>query len=490
MNRNTRYTLALAASLAVAPAFAFDSGSSGADGAFNPTINSQVPLPASGVLNYTSVNIPAGVVVTFQKNAANTPVVILASGNVTVAGTINVSGTASSNAGASGDGNIGDDGLPGSGGPGGYGGGAGGQPASRAAQSGMGPGAGGGGSFPATGCGWTTAAAGAGAGYANAASASAYCNSATPISVPGGAYGSAALLPLIGGSGGGGGAGGTSFAGSGGGGGGGAILIAASGTVSVTGAILAQGGASGNSGGSGAGSTGGGGSGGAIRIVATSISGNGTLNAQGGAAGTGVQGVSQGGYYTDTGGAGASGRIRLEAENYTRTAISAPVHSFGAPGPVFIAGQPTLTITSVAGAAAPASPSGVADIQLPADVANPVTVVFATTGVPVGNIVRLMVTPPSGAIVTATSNALSGSTASASASATVTLPQGASTLQATITYTVVASLGDALSTYANDERVDHVRVVAALGGASETWLVTVSGKAYPAPPEALRILGG
>jgi uncharacterized membrane protein len=140
--------------------------------------------------------------------------------------------------------------------------------------------------------------------------------------------------------------------------------------------------------------------------------------------------------------------------------------------------------------AAPANPTGVADIQFPTNVSNPVTVTVATTGVPPGNTVKLLLTPPTGAIVTATSSALTGSTTSATASASITLPAGASTLQATITYTVIASLGDTLSRYANNERVGKIMLVATLGGRSETNMITVSGKTYPAPAAALLALGG
>ena len=52
--------------------FAFDSGSTGADGAFSPTVNTTLELPPSGVFNFTTVNVPAGVTVTFKKNATNT----------------------------------------------------------------------------------------------------------------------------------------------------------------------------------------------------------------------------------------------------------------------------------------------------------------------------------------------------------------------------------------------------------------------------------
>jgi len=42
----------------------------GADGALAPTVNTEITRPASGILNYTTVNIPAGVTVTFKKKNA------------------------------------------------------------------------------------------------------------------------------------------------------------------------------------------------------------------------------------------------------------------------------------------------------------------------------------------------------------------------------------------------------------------------------------
>ncbi|RYG10465.1 MAG: hypothetical protein EON92_12605, partial [Burkholderiales bacterium] len=56
---------------------AFNSGSTGADGVLNPAVSTRITLPSSGILNYTSINIPAGVVVTFKKNDLNTPVQLL-----------------------------------------------------------------------------------------------------------------------------------------------------------------------------------------------------------------------------------------------------------------------------------------------------------------------------------------------------------------------------------------------------------------------------
>ena len=54
------------------------------------------------------------------------------------------------------------------------------------------------------------------------------------------------------------------------------------------------------------------------------------------------------------------------------------------------------------------------------------------------------------------SPALTGSTASATASVPVNLPVDPSVLSAQTTYTVVAALGDALSRFANNERVEKI----------------------------------
>ena len=98
----------------------FSSGSTGTDGAFTPSCTPTpctvvVPVPDTGVFNFTTVTIPVGVTVTFTPNAENTPVVMLATGDVTIAGTLDVSGQ---NAGVAD--------LSGRGGPGGFAGGTGG----------------------------------------------------------------------------------------------------------------------------------------------------------------------------------------------------------------------------------------------------------------------------------------------------------------------------------------------------------------------------
>lgn len=467
-------TRVFAAALLVLPglALAFSSGSTGADGAFNPAVNTVLQLPPSGVFNFTSVNIPEGVTVTFKKNTTNTPVVILASGDITVAGTLSVRGTKSADVGPAGDGNQGDDGLPGLGGPGGFDGGRGGK-VGQPGGGGLGPGGGGMGLSKYYGY---IPCHGGGGGFGSVGEAG------PPSDVncggtPGPTYGSSLLLPLIGGSGGGGGFGGNVYEGVGGGGGGGAILLAASGTVTVTGGIHADGGAAGGwaSDQATSGGRGGGGSGGAIRIIAPSITGNGPITATGGIG--------------DDSPRGGAGRIRLEADTITRTAATDPVFTTDAPGSIFVAGFPSLVIGSVAGVAAPSNPTGNADITLPATTTNPVTVVFKTTNVPVGNTVTLTLVPAYGEATTVVSPALTGTTASATASVSVNLPVGPSTLQARTTYTIVAAVGDLMRTYAGNERVERVELIAGMDGKSRTDLITVTGKRYAATPEALAVLG-
>lgn len=118
----------------------FTSGSTGSLGAFSPVSNIVVTLPADGILNYTTVTIPVGVTVTFQPNAANTPVTMLATGDVLIAGIINVDGVA-----GTGYSSTGPPVIPGGlGGPGGF---RGGQSGSRGAtnnapSAGQGPGGG------------------------------------------------------------------------------------------------------------------------------------------------------------------------------------------------------------------------------------------------------------------------------------------------------------------------------------------------------------
>ena len=486
--------------VAAASAQAFTSGSTGADGAFNPTVNTEVALPPSGILNYTTINIPAGVTVKFTKNVANTPIYLLATGAVTVAGTIDIRGGDGTSTGTYGDGALGDDGIPGTGGPGGYSGGRGGRDDIQQrvevirGGSGLGPGGGLGGTEGGNGCNSTGYVhyIGIGGGYATAAYQAyslGYCAAPT-ITVFSKPYGSPLLQPLLGGSGGGGGVGGVSFPGSGGGGGGGAVLIASSGTVQITGTINARGGDSGGVAGTNAGGYGAGGSGGGIRIVGTTVAGNGALYADGGC--INLSNLAR--QYCGTNGqsntyGGAPGRIRIEGEAITYSGPSSPAYIGDTPGPVFIADAPSLRISSVAGQTVPANPTGNADVTLPSTTTGSIPVVISTTNVPTGNTVLLRIVPAYGQSTETLSPAISGTTQSGTVSVSVTLPSGPSTLQATTTYTVVVAGMLDLSRFAQNEPVEKVEVTVALVGGATARLLTKSGKAYDVSYQALLAAG-
>lgn len=479
---------------------AYNSGSTGADGEFNPTSSQAVQLPPDGVFNYTSVNIPAGVTITYIKNANNTPVTILASGNVNIAGTIDVS---ASSVDATGGGIAG---------PGGYNGGASGTAVAKAAwlngysspnvgRAGQGPGGGSPGMPKLSGglysTGYADVSNGGGGAFGTAPAAA---HLSCPA-VPGAVYGNEMLIPMEGGSGGGGGAGGVAINGTGGGGGGGALLIAASGTINVTGSLLAQGGIPasaytlyGNS--VLRGTSGGGGSGGAIRLIATQITGNGTISAAGGVPSNDSAPVYSNpnyyyicsnsyGYVSTYGGAG---RIRLDADVVTRTTPTTPAWTRGAPTLAFVPGLPKLVITSIGGVNVPAGNSSIA---LPAGYSNPVTVNFATQSVTVGSQIKLTVTPAKGQAYSVTSAPTTGTNANASGSVDVTLNPGSNSLLASVTYTIVAALGDTMSVYAKGERVEKVNVATALGSSeSVVTLITVTGKEYVVPAWVLRATHG
>lgn len=466
---------------------AFDSGSACAVpsdpnclGAFSPTINTTVTLPPDGILNYTTVNIPAGVTVSFAKNAANTPVVIRASGSVSIAGAINVSAqTAPTASGTAGNGVLGDDGQPGTGGPGGFDGGPGGLGPVLGGTSGNSGGAGkgpGGGQAVSGIIAGAYGYSGGGGGY-NGVGGNGYASTSGGLS-----YGQWSLLPIIGGSGGAGGGSGISFSGSGGGGGGGAILIASSDTISVSGYIYADGGAGGATTGSGSGGAGGSGSGGAIRLVANTLtrSSAGYLYARG-AAGTS----------SDYGGAGAgaNGYIRLESNVITNwtTGYSTPAYSYVLPGKLFVPNSPTLTITGVAGQPVPASPTGVGDVTLPQGTAT-ATVQLAGTNIPRGTTVTIYVIPAVGANRSSVlSSALDGaSDAATTATATVTLANGNNVLMASATYTVTELIAMNMPKFGG-EYVAKIRVESEMGGtASKVTYITASGKEYPANAKAVK----
>ncbi len=424
----------------------FSSGSTGADGAFAPTATTTLALPPDGVFNFTTVTIPAGVTVSFTPNSANTPVTILATGDVTVAGTLSVSGA--NGAAPSSSGPVVNAG--GAGGPGGFAGGNGGARGGTSAPSaGQGPG-------------------GGAAASVSAASSAAY---GAPISF-------VTLLPLFGGSGGGGGNGdaGATLAGGSGGGGGGALVIASSTKLVVTGVIRANGGNGGTNTVSSCTVMGGAGSGGAIRLVAPQVTGGGTIQATGGT--------------TVCTGTGGSGRIRLEAFALGFSGTSTPAASVSAaPGPVTTASNPalvnlpTLSISSVGGVAVPANPGGsytAADVSLPQGTTNPVPVTLTASNIPVGTIFTVRLIPQAGNSTTVSSGSSTGTFSSSTATANVTFPSGqVSVLNASASFTLPALVAG-LYPLIDGEPVERVMVAAAYGEPSKVTLITRSGKEIPA----------
>ena len=422
------------------------SGSNGSDGAFNPTASVVIDMAdhPDGIYQYTSVNIPAGVTVSFLPNANNKPVVWLVQGSCTIGngGYVHVNGVGNN------------------GGPGGFRGGLGG---GYPGADGQGPGAGKGAS--------STELAGGNASFGTVGQ-----KSISQV-IAGALYGNAFLIPLIGGSGGGGG--GTSV----GGGGGGAILIAAYNEIIVNGSLTAYGAdSSNNAGGPGAGS------GGAIRLMATTIRGSGEIYVTGGFD-----------HYFACNNRAGEGRLRFDMYNNSFNGnLSNAVFTQGFQ-PIIIpaAGQGIqLSIASVGGVAAPVSPSGVLanpDVIVSAQQVNPIPVVVNCTNLPLNSEITVKVQPANGAAVTAVGLNNAGTLAASTATVAVNMPRGGGIIYATAVTGLAgggASIGhpaDAKTRTlaetgwtADGESFTALEITATLGGKQTIAYLTKSGKRYPA----------
>jgi len=429
----------------------FNSGSTGADGAFSPTASQTITVPESGVFNYTTVTIPSGITITYARNSRNSPVTILASGNVTIAGSIVLDGRQANNNGGGGQG-----------GPGGFNGGSGGFGAETSfnGTTGDGPGGGNGGASTSNG---TNVASGGGGGFSAQGGNGSAENTNVSISAGGARYGTYAVSPLIGGS----------------GGGGGAILIASSGTINLTGGIFSRGGNGGSSPfGYGSGGGGGGGAGGAIRLVCNVITGSGYLYVPGGG-GAPAYSNTLGYFY---GGTGANGYTRVETYDYNNfnPGASPAFVSFSMPLSVNAATAPNLRITSVAGIGAPSNPlgslQGVPDVIVPTTQANPVTVEIAGSNIPTGTVVQVAVTPANGTRTTAQSSALAGAESSSTATARVSIPNGMSVITASVVIDLTTTAASRNPIFINGEKVDKIEVAATFGQESQITYITRSGK--------------
>ncbi|MCW5551991.1 MAG: hypothetical protein KIS67_07465 [Verrucomicrobiae bacterium] len=282
--------------------FTFNSGSTGGYGPMHITTNTTLDLPPDGIFHCTTITVASNATLKFTPNTLNTPVYLLAQGDVVIDGTIDVSGQA---------------GTASSGGAGGPGGFAGGNPGTGGfpASDGHGPGAGRAG---------TGLAAGSRVGTGGYGGVGSLYEIGTNH---GSTYGSPLLVPLTGGSGGGG-----RHDGYAGLGGGGAILLASNTRIHVSGVIVSSGSIRDIS-------ACGYGSGGAIRLVSPSVSGGGSLDARGGSW-TGSPTI----YY------GGAGRIRIDCMDRRALALNlvpSSVATIGANMVVFPPNAPRLDISQV-----------------------------------------------------------------------------------------------------------------------------------------------
>jgi hypothetical protein len=365
----------------------------------------RIPVPADGTLILNGANFLVRpeegccLSVTFVGNQANTPLTILVSGDVNIGNSV----TLFLNGANGGNGSPGGAGTGSLGGPGGF---RGGDAASQL----------------------TNGASDGGSGLGPSGGAPGLASGATRAG-DGTFFGLAALLPLAGGSGGGGGA---SFAaqsncaGGGGGGGGGAILIAANGTITLNGGIVADGGNVGFESNGGCATRGGAGAGGAMRLVANAIVGTGGAFARGGLVDC----------CTRTGGPGV---IRLEAVTNTLPPQNTdpPAFRAAAPGPLANPFSPTVAITTVAGQATPTPATGnLGGIDVFVPVPGPTEIDLATSGVPSGTTVAVTVKPRVGGTVVTLNTVLTNCDTAGNciAAVTPTLASGAYVLEARATF--------------------------------------------------------
>lgn len=399
-NLATRVLLTLIALLPIQRAAWADlaiPGADGSDGAFSPAADATIDLslartgawdsPGNGdgrgvydpskwavVFKYSSVNVPAGVTVTFKNHPSGAPVVWLVSGNAGIEGILSLTGQ--------------DYVAPPSvaePGPGGFAGGINGVSGLHDKGGGFGIGGGDAGAY--------------GGNHATTGRA----NTDFPT------YGTFRVLPLIGGSGGGGG----------GGAGGGAMLLAVAGTASVDGQIAARGGSGG--------SWAGGGAGGAVRLVAATIAGTGSIWADGGSGYGGAGGLGR--IRIEAVNANATWDLQ------PATTVMAPTLS-ETDDTVLIwlpDSAPTVRILSVGGAAAPADPraSYVPEHQdLTLDLMDESPIVLETTNVDPTGSVKVRISPQYGTATLLDAVFSSGNRTQATWTATATLPQGYFTVQA------------------------------------------------------------
>ena len=357
------------------------SGSNGSYGPLNITENTTLPLPADGVFHCTTLSIAANATLSFTRNGLNTPVYLLALGDVVVDGTIDVSGKTPAGVYQGGEG-----------GPAGFDGGPGGFASGDAklpGGNGLGPGGG------------KHGTAGNGASGPDYNQAGSF---GTPSSYNTATYGTSLLIPIIGGSGGGGADGGPV---AGGGGGGGAILIASNTRIQInsTGLIQANGGYSYYNDGSG----------GAIRLVAPRVYGTGVLSVVGGNGGGGGRMRIDSIYKYEPTASGTSLAFRY--------APSTPgLISIGSTMLVFPPNMPKLRLSEAAGSSIPESAPTAVRVELPLGTDPNRTVVVQAKDFGAKVPIRVTLTPQSGDSISYDAEIDNSTANPASATVNVTFP--------------------------------------------------------------------
>jgi hypothetical protein len=346
------------------------------------------PVPGKGVYDaeqwavvfkYASVNIPAGVKVTFKNHPSKAPVVWLVDGPVVIVGEVNL------------DGELGgfssmDRTEPARGGPGGFRGGLGKLGETLHEGDGLGPGR------LEDNDRSTSGAYSRGVGDQN-------------MQGRGYIYGNSSIVPLLGGSGG----SGSEFGTASGGGGAGAILVASRSSIEVRGSVSAK---------TDLHSLAFSGAGGAIRLIADEITGSGMLTTFGGQT-------------------GSPGRIRMEANRYVGTLRLIP-ETFVVPpaNPPRLwpeAEYPKARVVSVDAVAVPADPRselGPAPADLTLQTTGPREVVVETRNMATTASVKVMLIPLRGQPRVVDAVHQSGDAALSTWTAQVDIPIGFAAVQA------------------------------------------------------------
>ena len=151
--------------------------------------------------------------------------------------------------------------------------------------------------------------------------------------------------------------------------------------------------------------------------------------------------------------------------------------TFEQPGAVSLPSAPALSIVSVGGLPAPASPTGsfaTPDIVLPAGATSPVTANLSAANVPAGSAVTITVKGLSGGD-SSSSAVLTGTLTASSASVSVTIPTNEPFVLSASTSFPLASLGSG-PVFVEGEEVERVRVTATVGGPSQIAYITRSSR--------------